>query len=131
MTQKHHYQAVSIVGNDAVKTLQGQMTCDVQKLAIGQTTPGLLCDIRGRVQIIGWVHKVSQTELWLITHASAIGHVQARLRPYLAFSRSKATAISLAHLVATRPKNENPAAGCINLGFVKLVEALVVDPNEQ
>ena len=131
MTQMHHYQAVSIVGSDAVKTLQGQMTCDVQKLAISATTPGLLCDIRGRVQIIGWVHKASQTELWLITHVSAIGHVQARLRPYLAFSKSKATVLSLEHLVATRPGNEDPTAGCLDLGFAKLVDALAVDPREQ
>ena len=123
MTQRHPFQALSIVGPDAVKTLQGQMTCDVQSLAVGDTTPGLLCDIRGRVQIIGWVHKVSQTELWLVTHSSAIDAAQARLRPYLAFSKSKATVLPLEHWVATQSRDRDLGGARLELGFATLTDA--------
>lgn len=127
MTPTHPYQALSITGIDAAKTLQGQMTCDVQNVAIGATVPGLLCDIRGRVQIIAWVHKLSQTELWLVTHSSCIEHTQARLRPYLAFSKSKASVLSLGHFVAVRKIDADRSTHRIDLGFAALVDASSVD----
>ena len=130
MTQRHPFQALSIVGPDAVKTLQGQMTCDVQSLAVGATAPGLLCDIRGRVQIIGWVHKLSQTELWLVTHRSAIEPAQARLRPYLAFSKSKATILSLEHWVATKGRDRNLGGVSVELGFATLTDATSIDSDQ-
>jgi folate-binding protein YgfZ len=130
MTQRHPFQALRIVGPDAVKTLQGQMTCDVQSLAVGATAPGLLCDIRGRVQIVGWVHKLSQTELWLVTHSSAIEPSLARLRPYLAFSKSKATVLSLEHWVATQNRGGNLDGGGIELGFATLTDASSIDADQ-
>ena len=44
-----HMGILEFRGKDAGKLLQGQLTCDVDALELGETTPGALCNNRGRI----------------------------------------------------------------------------------
>ena len=84
-----HYHSLEILGSDAMQTLQGQFTCDVIKQEPNTTIPGLLCSLKGRVEIIGYVHKHSPEHFSVIVPRADMDSLAARLKPYLMFSRSK------------------------------------------
>lgn len=45
----HHLGLLRFHGEDAASFLQGQVTCDVKRLAVGETTLGAVCNPKGRV----------------------------------------------------------------------------------
>ena len=46
----NHYDLVEVVGVDAEKYLQGQLTCDVVHLAAGASTLTAHCDPKGKMK---------------------------------------------------------------------------------
>lgn len=44
-----NFDLVQVSGSDAVRFLQGQLTCDVQALSEGAVTFGAACNNKGRV----------------------------------------------------------------------------------
>ena len=47
-----HYSLIEIVGTEAEKYLQGQLTCDVTKLAVGESTLTAHCDPKGKMSAL-------------------------------------------------------------------------------
>jgi tRNA-modifying protein YgfZ len=103
-----HYHSLEILGSDAMQTLQGQFTCDVIKQAPNTTIPGLLCSLKGRVEIIGYVHKHSPEHFSIIVPAPDMDALAARLKPYLMFSRSKMAPSALSTHALVMSDTPNP-----------------------
>lgn len=107
----NHYHSLEILGSDAMQALQGQFTCDVIKQAPDTTIPGLLCSLKGRVEIISYVHKHSPEHFSVIVPRADMDALAARLKPYLMFSRSKMEPSPLsAHALVMRDTPNPPDA---------------------
>lgn len=76
-------------GTDVNKFLQGYITCDVDTLRVDQWQPAALCNLQGRVVAFGWARRRSEEQILWLVHTSLIDTVQAFLRPYLAFSKTR------------------------------------------
>ena len=79
---------LAVYGKDAVKFLQGQTTCDVQKLAEGCTVLGACCTLKGRMIANFRLFKISEELLYLsIPKGQAIVFI-AGIQKYMAFYRA-------------------------------------------
>ena len=90
-----YFAALDLRGSDASKTLQGQLTNDVERQPNGSGIRGLLCNIKGRVEVIIWVYKHSPEHLTLVVPTPNIDITKQRLAPYVAFSKSQLTELDL------------------------------------
>lgn len=81
-----NYQALHIHGSDAVKFLQGQLTCDVQKLAINASTLAANCDAKGKVHSIFQLYKASDESLFALMPQESLASTLAHLQKYAIFS---------------------------------------------
>ncbi len=72
-------------GADADKLLQGQLTCDLQALAPDATSPGALCDTKGRMFSSFLVHRCSDEDLLLVMHRDLVDTTRQTLGKYAPF----------------------------------------------
>lgn len=72
-------------GADADKLLQGQLTCDVLALAPGATSPGALCDTKGRMFSSFLVHRCGDEEILLVMHRGLVDTTRQTLGKYAPF----------------------------------------------
>ncbi len=76
-----------IAGPDAERYLQGQTTCDVAALSLGQATMGALCDLKGRVEATFYLYREEEERFWLVVPSRMAEPVLARLQRYRLRSR--------------------------------------------
>lgn len=74
-----------LMGNDAEKFLQGQLTCDVKKLG-DDYTPTAICNLKGRVHFGLWLKKID-TGFELILADDLANDFGKHLKKYGAFSK--------------------------------------------
>lgn len=60
----NHYDLVEVVGVDAEKYLQGQLTCDVVHLAAGASTLTAHCDPKGKMNSLFRLIKLSSEQFF-------------------------------------------------------------------
>lgn len=79
------FNAITVTGSDALKFLQGQLTCDMKQVT---TTPslGAYCDHKGRVLTNFWIQQVADG-FCLATPASLSEVTLNTLKKYGAFSQ--------------------------------------------
>jgi len=81
-----NWDLISITGEDRVTFLQGQLTCDVEKLAIGEQTLAAHCNPQGKVWSLCRV--IALQDRILFTQPSSVSDVQLpELKKYAAFSK--------------------------------------------
>ena len=89
-----HYAVIQIQGEDAIKYTNGQVTCDVIGLPIGQASMGAHCDPKGKVIAAFWLLKVSEDCL-LMVYPDALKVKQlAEFKKYAIFSKITITDVS-------------------------------------
>ncbi len=92
--------AILVEGPDALKFLQGQLTCDMTKLAKDHPLRGAHCNQKGRVEALYDIYQTSEGIL-LLTPTDVIQHGLEHLQYYARFSKVKlsimATEIAIAH----------------------------------
>lgn len=82
-------QLLFIEGPDAVKFLQGQVTCDIKQLSTQQVLPGAQCSPKGRVLVSFHVAQLQAEQLVLRLPANMLAQAQASLGKYIVFSKAK------------------------------------------
>jgi len=93
-------------GGDAAKFLQGQLSADVEKLAIGATTLAGLHNPQGRVIAILALLRTAADELLAVLPRELMGIVEPRLRKYILRAKVRIENLSDGILIAgsvTRP----------------------------
>lgn len=80
------YQVLHIHGSDATKFLQGQLTCDVQKLAPNTSTLAANCDAKGKVHSIFHLYKETNESLFALMPQARLATTLAHLQKYAIFS---------------------------------------------
>lgn len=82
------YQIVEVSGEDSLKLLQGQLTCDIQKVTESQAQLGGYCNIKGRLLSIFYALKYNQS-YWLIMPKSVSTHFIETLSKYAVFFQAE------------------------------------------
>lgn len=78
--------AISLMGKDAEKFLQGQLTVNTAKLTT-TPTPCAICNLKGRVQFGLWAVRDDTDHYTLITSADCMDELTAHIKKYGAFSK--------------------------------------------
>lgn len=82
----NNWDLISVTGTDRITFLQGQLTCDIEKLATGEQTLAAHCNPQGKVWSISRV--IVLEDRILLTQPSSVSEVQLpELRKYAAFSK--------------------------------------------
>lgn len=81
------YRLVCVEGVDAEKFLQGQLTCDVTKLAIGASTLTAHCDPKGKVNSLFRLFRQAEQQFYLLIRQDLVENGLAQLKKYAVFSK--------------------------------------------
>ncbi len=82
------YSLISIEGPDAVKFLQGQVTCDIDQVEKGTFKYGAHCNHKGRMNSSFFVAKTGSESLGLRVHKSIAEFAFSSLKKYIVFSKA-------------------------------------------
>jgi len=104
-----YFSALELDGPDAAKTLQGQLSNDVESLGNCKGLDGLLCNVKGRIELVVKVYKHSPEQLTLVVPTANIDALKRRLAPYVAFSKSRLNELNLAtYSLVIAPPSSDP-----------------------
>lgn len=84
--QLQELAVIKVDGEEAIKYLNGQVTCDVNSLAAGQSSLGAHCTPKGKVLAIFHLFK-TEDALWLVYPKSLVTKQLAELKKYAVFSK--------------------------------------------
>lgn len=79
-------KVIKISGSDADKFLQGQLTCDVLGIKLGQSTLGAYCSIKGKVQSLFKLHRTEDGFLMQMP-SELLQTTMQELQKYAVFSK--------------------------------------------
>ncbi|MCK3655280.1 hypothetical protein A4G19_05770 [Pasteurellaceae bacterium Macca] len=81
------YRLIEISGLDAEKYLQGQLTCDVAKLAVGEQTLTCHCDPKGKMSALFRLYRHSSEQFFAIMLRDLLPEALVQLKKYAVFSK--------------------------------------------
>lgn len=81
------YRLIEIIGIDAEKYLQGQLTCDVTMLNIGQQTLTCHCDPKGKMSSLFRLYRQASDHFLMIIRKELLPEALAQLKKYAVFSK--------------------------------------------
>lgn len=87
MINLKQYKVIEITGLEAEKYLQGQLTCDVEKLENGQQTLTAHCDPKGKMSALLRLYRESAEKFIAIIHQSLLPLALDNLKKYAVFSK--------------------------------------------
>ncbi|MEH6577530.1 MAG: folate-binding protein [Amphritea sp.] len=93
ITPLTHLGIFDVIGPDALSFLQGQLSCDLNDVAAGQSRLGSHCNIKGSMVSLSRLIAV-EDGFWLRTTLSTLAQGQANLKKYMMFSKSESQDIS-------------------------------------
>ncbi len=108
------YEFVRVSGPDSLKFLQGQVTCDIEKLVKGKTLTGAICNLKGRV-IADFLIVLDGEDCILRTQKGMSEVIKKSLAKYAIFSKVE----------LTTEAGFSKVIGTINAKDAKLVEGLI------
>ena len=85
---------IELRGEDSLKFLQGQVTCDLNALEPDQLLAGCHCTPKGRVIFLFSAQLLADDHLVLETHSSVVGVALASLKKYSVFFKTEVADIS-------------------------------------
>ena len=65
------FSSFTLIGVDAVKFLQGQVTVNVENLAENISQYTAICDLKGRIHFGLWLKKINPEHLEIVTARSS------------------------------------------------------------
>ena len=86
MIEIRNYEFVTVTGPDAKAFLQGQVTCDVEKLSENSALAGAICNLKGRV-IADFLLALDGEDCVLRTQSGMAGIIKNTLAKYAIFSK--------------------------------------------
>lgn len=84
-----HYACLSVAGPDTHKFLQGQLSCDLQKLTPEQALAGALCTPKGRMVSNFYLQYRAADQVLLLLPGDTLPATQATLAKYIVFSKAE------------------------------------------
>ncbi|QIM62369.1 hypothetical protein A1D29_03135 [Pasteurellaceae bacterium Orientalotternb1] len=87
LIQLDQYRLIEINGIDAEKYLQGQLTCDVSKLADGEQTLTCHCDPKGKMSSLFRLYRKTATQFFVIVRRELLPDALVQLKKYAVFSK--------------------------------------------
>ena len=81
MIEIRNYEFVTVTGPDAKAFLQGQVTCDVEKLSKNNALAGAICNLKGRV-IADFLLALDGEDCVLRTQSGMAGIIKNTLAKY-------------------------------------------------
>ena len=82
-----HYTLIEIAGTDAEKYLQGQLTCDVTKLAGGESTLTAHCDPKGKMSALFRLIRQDEQTFYMLLKSALLPSALDQLKKYAVFSK--------------------------------------------
>ncbi|MFD1009273.1 tRNA-modifying protein YgfZ [Oceanisphaera ostreae] len=79
---------ISLTGEDRAKYLQGQVTCDVEQLKLGDASLGAHCDSKGRLWASFWLASLDE-QLVLILNHSLVERQLPELKKFAVFAKAE------------------------------------------
>ena len=123
------YAILTLTGPDALKFMQGQVTCDMEKVDKGKVQFGAHCNHKGRVNSNFYAAKTGPSEIVLRVHKSIADFALNALQKYIVFS--KATIKINETLGVVGVISQNALAQLFpDLDFTQLQNSSVVSNNE-
>lgn len=87
------FSSFSLIGVDAQKFLQGQLTLNTEALAENVTRYTAICNLKGRILFGLWLKKFSAEHFEIVTTQDQAEALAAHIKKYGAFSKMKLEAI--------------------------------------
>ncbi len=84
-----HYACLSVAGPDTHKFLQGQLSCDLQKLTPERALAGSLCTPKGRMVSNFYLQYQAADQVLLVLPRDTLPATQATLAKYIVFSKAE------------------------------------------
>ena len=97
---------IELCGEDSRKFLQGQVSCDMDSLIIGQVIRGCHCTPKGRVIFMFSALMKNEHSIILETHPSIVDTAIASLSKYAVFFKTEISDISVQD-ISVEPKTTN------------------------
>ena len=97
---------IKLCGQDSLKFLQGQVTCDMDHLTPNNSIYGAHCSPNGRVIFLFCAHGVDSQTIILETHPSIVEIAIASLSKYAVFFNTEISAISNHEVSLKAPLDE-------------------------
>ena len=82
-----HYSLIQIEGTEAEKYLQGQLTCDVTKLAVGESTLTAHCDPKGKMSALFRLIRQDEQTFYMLLKSELLPSALDQLKKYAVFSK--------------------------------------------
>ena len=93
LTDLNNFDLLAVTGEDAAKFLQGQLTCDIDKVSQTQSVQGAYCDINGRV--IADMRVLASESGYLLLSARGMGYsLKKILEKYVVFSKASISSLT-------------------------------------
>jgi len=83
------FSSFTLIGVDAIKFLQGQVTVNVEALAENITQYTAICDLKGRIHFGLWLKKINPEHLEIVTTQDQAEEFVKHIKKYGAFSKMK------------------------------------------
>lgn len=83
------FSSFTLIGVDAQKFLQGQVTLNVAALAENQTRYTAICSLKGRIQFGLWLKKVNSETFEIVTTQDQAEEFAKHIKKFGAFSKMK------------------------------------------
>ena len=83
------FTAFTLIGVDAQKFLQGQVTVHVERLMENQTRYTVICDLKGRIHFGMWLKKINSESFEIITTQDQSEEFSKHIKKFGAFSKMK------------------------------------------
>ncbi len=83
------FSSFTLMGVDAQKFLQGQVTLNVEKLTEGTTRYTGICSLKGRIQYGFWLKKINAESFEIISPANLAEALSKHIKKFGAFSKMK------------------------------------------
>lgn len=115
------YQLIEITGVDAEKYLQGQITADVTKLAIGASTLTAHCDPKGKMTGLFRLIRLSAEQFYLLVRRELLPTALDQLKKYAVFSKVTFTPVESQIVGIIEENSEISAQVCVEFGNRKIL----------
>ena len=107
-----HYSLIQIEGTDAEKYLQGQLTCDVTKLAAGESTLTAHCDPKGKMSALFRLIRQEEQTFYMLLKSELLPSALDQLKKYAVFSKVTFTSLDWQILGAAGTKGIEKCGQC-------------------
>lgn len=117
----HHLSVLTIIGDDALKFLQGQVTCDMTAVQQGEPRFGAHLNLQGRVLFAFWIIPNPDAQGFrIILPQAMVASVKEHWAKYLMFSRSTLSVEENTAVIMALPNQATHIAQALTISATSL-----------